>query len=425
MSELRVSTQESLPVIQERNRIRQLLSRKRNSLRLTTGQAGRGHDRLVAQPASRVLAHAGMVLGRDIPSAIQVSIEMIPTLPTNECALRTTVVAGTMPAAATPLRSMSRIDRDHRTTPFFGLVLDFGFEACKRPRMHAAFCLAAPPGLRSFADVFEVFQHDRCARLGRRHDLLTEDVVGIFSEAGAPTLQLPQMSFGAFCAPFLQRTNELEVTPLNRFPAPLAQEMVIRRDRRAIDAQVNANHRFCLLNFRCGNAHDHMQPPDAIAEGKVSSVNRVASILRRVVLDTEANGLPTADERHAYGAALPIHAVGTLIVAWRAGARLGHADLPPRTLQRQRTFDGLGCLHSRLNEQVRRQRGQQIAHAVVGFMVQLDAIRQALLPAVAANVIERLRELPARFCERLSLRGRGIELYANSALHMHIIAYTV
>ena len=41
MSELRVSTQESLPVIQERNRIRQLLSRKRDSLRLTTGQAGR------------------------------------------------------------------------------------------------------------------------------------------------------------------------------------------------------------------------------------------------------------------------------------------------------------------------------------------------------------------------------------------------
>ena len=74
MSELRVSTQESLPVIQERNRIRQLLPRKRNSLRLTTGQAGRGHDRLVAQPASRVLAHAGMVLGRDGASGIQVYV---------------------------------------------------------------------------------------------------------------------------------------------------------------------------------------------------------------------------------------------------------------------------------------------------------------------------------------------------------------
>ena len=179
MSELRVSTQESLPVIQERNRIRQLLPRKRNSLRLTTGQAGRGHDRLVAQPASRVLAHAGMVLGRDIPSAIQVSIEMIPTLPTNECALRTTVVAGTMPAAATPLRSMSRIDRDHRTTPLFGLVLNFRLEAGEWPRVYPALGFRAPFGLHPCANLLEVFHYDRAAWLGSPHDLLAQDVIGI------------------------------------------------------------------------------------------------------------------------------------------------------------------------------------------------------------------------------------------------------
>ena len=58
----------------------------------------------------------GMVLGRDIASRIQVSIKMIPTLPTDEYRLRTAVVAGTMPTAATSLRGMSRIDRNHRTT---------------------------------------------------------------------------------------------------------------------------------------------------------------------------------------------------------------------------------------------------------------------------------------------------------------------
>src|SRR6266508_2441222 len=177
-----------------------------------------GHDRLVAQPASRKPAHAGMVLGRDIASRIQVGIEMIPTFPTLEHALRAAVVAGGMPAAATRLRGMSRIDRDHRTTPFFSLVLDLGFEACKRPRVHPALDLGAPSRLHPLANVFEVFQHDRRSRLGSSDDLLTEDMIGIPSEPRPAAFGLAQMAFGAFCAPFLQRTNELEVTPLYRFP---------------------------------------------------------------------------------------------------------------------------------------------------------------------------------------------------------------
>ena len=94
-------------------------------MRLTTERVGRGHDRLVAQPTGRGPAPTGTVLGRDVPSSIQIGIEIKSTLPTLELALRTAVGAGGMPAAATSLRGMSRVYRNHRTTLFFGLVLYF------------------------------------------------------------------------------------------------------------------------------------------------------------------------------------------------------------------------------------------------------------------------------------------------------------
>src|SRR5438093_353999 len=78
-----------------------------------------GHDWLVdTQPADSRFTTTGMVLGRDVASGIQVSIELIPTLPTNEDALGTTVGASNMPAAATHLRGMPGVNPSHRTAPF-------------------------------------------------------------------------------------------------------------------------------------------------------------------------------------------------------------------------------------------------------------------------------------------------------------------
>jgi hypothetical protein len=219
-----------------------LLSRKRDSLRLTTERVGRGHDRLVAQPTGKGYAHTGTVLGRDITSAIQISIEMIPTLPTDEDTLRTAVVAGGMPTPATCLGGMSRVHHDHPTTPFLGLVLDFGFEVRKRPRMHSALGLTAPFGLHSLANVFKVFKHNCCAWFSGCNNLLGEDMIGILPKSRTTTFQLPQMPFGAFGALLLQRSRQSEIAAFNRFPAPLSQEATRRRDRWAIDAHIDADN---------------------------------------------------------------------------------------------------------------------------------------------------------------------------------------
>src|SRR6266487_3819935 len=120
-----------------------------------------------------------MVLGRDIASRIQISIEMIPTLPTNEHALRTAVVAGDMPTAIAHLRSMPGVNPDHCTAAFLGLVLNKAAKLGERPGVHPALGLGASFGLHSFADIFEVFQHNRRAWLGSPYDLLTEHMIGV------------------------------------------------------------------------------------------------------------------------------------------------------------------------------------------------------------------------------------------------------
>src|SRR6266540_281475 len=199
-----------------------------------------GNDRLVAQPTGKGYAPTGTVLGRDIASGVQVRIEMIPTLPTLECALGTPVGAGSMPTAATQLRGMSRINRNHRTTALLGLVLNFGFERGERPAMHPAFRPSLLGGFLALfcplADVFQVFQHDRRTRAGGLHDLLTEDVIGIFSEACPTSFELPQVPFGGAAALLLQRADLLEVAALDGFPASLAKKLVVGCDRWPIDA---------------------------------------------------------------------------------------------------------------------------------------------------------------------------------------------
>lgn len=84
---------------------------------------------------------------------------------------------------------MSRVYRNHRTTPFLGLVRNVRLESRKRPRVHPALRLRAPLGLHVLAHACEVFQHNRCTRLSGRNNLLGEDVIGSASKAGTATFQ--------------------------------------------------------------------------------------------------------------------------------------------------------------------------------------------------------------------------------------------
>jgi hypothetical protein len=90
------------------------------------------------QPAEGGCTTFDMVLGGNIPRSIEVGMQREATGTTHEQIAGTTVVTGNMPAPAACLGGMSRIDRNHYTTPFLGLVPDKALQLGKRPGVDTA-----------------------------------------------------------------------------------------------------------------------------------------------------------------------------------------------------------------------------------------------------------------------------------------------
>src|SRR5262249_10638773 len=245
-----------------------------------------------------------MVLGRDIASRIQVSIEMKSTLPTDEYASRTAVGANNMPAAATHLRGMPGGYPSHHTTPFLGLVPDKPLELGKRPSVHPSLGFRAPFGLHPVADVLEVFQNNRRAGRGGLNDLLGEHMIAVAAEAPLPVAYTFQMPFCALCALLRERTFQVEQPTFDRLPYLLTQEAVVRCDGRTRQTKIDAYDLISQFDFWSGNRHDNVQPPAPIALDQISSVSRIARILGAVIRNMEADRLSPTDERQPHGAAL-------------------------------------------------------------------------------------------------------------------------
>ena len=80
-------------------------------------------------------------------------MQLEATQPTPKATARTAVVTSSMLAPATALGGMSRIDRHHRTAPFFGLVRKEGPELGKRPAMQTALRGGLASGGRPLANI--------------------------------------------------------------------------------------------------------------------------------------------------------------------------------------------------------------------------------------------------------------------------------
>jgi hypothetical protein len=167
-----------------------------------------------------------MVLGRSIPRRIEVGMQLKAARATHKTATGTAVGAGRMPTAATHLRGMSRVDRNHRTTPFLGFVPDKALQLRKRPAMHTPAGVRFAPDLRALAYVGQVFQHDRRTRLDRRHDLLTQHMIAITTKTGLFPAQPAQVPLRAAGALLLQLPFQMKQPSLDRLPGAFAQKVV-------------------------------------------------------------------------------------------------------------------------------------------------------------------------------------------------------
>src|SRR5436853_317190 len=211
------------------------------------------------QPTDSRFTTTGMVRSRDIASAIQVGIEMKTAFPTLEYALRTAVVAGDVSAAATSLRSVSRVNRNYPTTPFLGFVPDKSLDLSERPGVYSALGRTSPFRLHPLTDVLEVFQNNRSSRLDRLNDLPGEHMIAVAAEASLPLPHPFEMTSGRLCTLLLQRPLEVEQPPFDCLPRFFAQEAVGAQYGRTCDAQIDADNLIGRRNVGCGDAHNNVQ----------------------------------------------------------------------------------------------------------------------------------------------------------------------
>src|SRR3990167_3362714 len=242
----------------------------------------RNNRRVDRAPASPRYTKAGMVLGRDIPCRIEVSMQLEATRPTDEATARTAVVASLVPAAATGLRGMSRINRNHRATPFFGLVRDERTHLRKRPTMYSARRCRFALDLCTTTNVRQVLKSDGCPRLTGLHNLLTQDVIAVLAETRLLASEVSQVPFGRWRTDMLQLTLELEALAFDVLPASCAQKGRSTRDGWLCQAQVNTYYRFRGQQQRRWQRHHNMQIPTTALAYQVGGVRWKARIPFRV-----------------------------------------------------------------------------------------------------------------------------------------------
>ena len=384
----------------------------------------RAHGRLVdRQPASLGHAEAGTVLGRDVASGVEVSVQLEITRPTLEPRTRTAVVTGNVPAEATGLRGIPRINRRHRTTSTLSLIPYEGANLSKRPRMQAS-CLHTVPLLDSRANVGQILQHNRPARRRSGDNLLTEYVITIPSKAGLLAPDAVQMPLGALGAFGLEGALQLEEAGFPVAPPLLPQEAIVRRDGGLVEAQIDTDNLGRRSNLGSGQRHDDVQPPVVVTPEQIGSSNGVPGVALGVGGQPEAHRLPITRGAQPHGAGLPVYPEGVDVVAWWAGQGVGLSRFAPLPLAGESTLDCLCRLDAGLDVQIADQLRVLGFEWVVTGVVQGDPIPLLMLPPIGTDRVEHGGKLGCRVRQGGRLSGRRLQPDAHRALHRTRIPYT-
>lgn len=238
-------------------------------------------------PTSKGCTDAGKVFGADILRGVQISIEAIATLPTEEQTLRTTIRAMLKTATATGLRGVPGVNLDDGHPAFLRFIGKKCLELRKTPRMETALGVRALLHPGTAPNVSQVLNHDGTARGGLLHKPLGKHMVMVSSLAQQFPAQLFEMSLsraGAFCLKFATQAEDAAFLFL---PAALSQEVTSRGDGGTVQAQVNANHLVSRCDGRVRNREDNMERKASFVVTQVSRTDLAADILLRVSWNVE------------------------------------------------------------------------------------------------------------------------------------------
>jgi hypothetical protein len=346
------------------------------------------------------------------------------TYTTCKATLRTSVVAGLIPASRASLRGMPRVNPSYRQAAFFRLVRDEGSQLSKRPAMHAALRCCLALGTHALANIGEVFEYKRTTRFGTLDELFGQDMIAVTAKPGLLVSEAAHMSFGTLRATLLQAALEAKVTSLGSLPGFPTEELIRRGDSRMCKPEIDADNLLCLDN--CGyRASDHdMQPPATITMPyQVSRIHRQADIFGGIVGEGKRYRQATSDRGEANRACVPRQRIGMHIVARRTGVRVRARAFKANLMPCESRLQGFRSFDTRLNQQIRDESRARSFLYVVGCMMQLYAVLFGMLPAIVTHIIKCLGKLPCGVSKRLGLIRCRLKLDSYGSLHKEIIPY--
>lgn len=382
------------------------------------------HDRHVDRVPTHVgYTGLGTVLGRNVSRGIQVGMQGEPALSALEHGARTAVVLCCVSTARALLRGMPGINPDHRTTAFFGFVLDELFDLSKGPSVDPPLGFGVPFCFNPSSNVGQVFQNDGPSRGGCSDDLFGEDVVTVATEPFLGLADLLEVAFRALGSSGLQSSLQLEQSVFDGPPSLLPEKLVVGCDGRLGKPEIYSNDSIDRIDCRRGDGDRNVHEPSVISFDQIGSVYTTPDVLTRMRGYFESDRLTASGSGQAHSSRCPIDLEGVHVVARGTAGGVRTRDFFAPALEDQCTPNCLGCLYTGLDVQITHECGILDLERAVELVVEADPILFGVLPASCTDGVEHLGKQGTGFYEGRDLPRCRFKCNDDCTPHSQIIPY--
>lgn len=253
---------------------------------------------------------------------VEICITTVPTLPTMEKGLRTTIIAGLIPTARTLLARMPGVYFDHLDATRLRFVGGEAMQLGKAPALYPALPLSFAVG-DTLADMRQVLKNQGAARGGVLDEALREDVIVVFSLPKPFPRKFFQVPLSRFASPFLELATEAKNASFLLFPGRIPQELTFAGDSRMGQAQVDPYHFLREINSGGRLRDDDMQEVATPPITQVSRIDGPLTILLGVLRDGETHLLASCDTGKATCPIVHFDPRRAGVIANRRALRLG------------------------------------------------------------------------------------------------------
>lgn len=335
------------------------------------------------------------MFGPDVPGSVKVGVEGKPARPTFKQGLRLTVGAMLVLTLATGLAGVPRIYQDDSHAFGFGLVDNERLQLGKTPSVQTP--VEAMRSLASLADISQVLQHNRSARLDSFDDLLGEDVVAITTKAGLLATEDSQTPLGAF-GPFgLTGSFLAKDASLDFSPAALAKKTPFISDCGTTQTQVHADGVLVRSNLGRNSFDNDVEEESAVSANKISGADLAITGPGKHLRKVQRNGDSACYRGQPRRCGLPVNLERVDVVARRTRRRMRTRGLTSLFATDESRFYCFRRFDASLDMQVAYQVRQLLLQCTVSQVVKGNPVFLVCGPRSFTDGVERFRKLAGRF----------------------------